>query len=477
STAALPVRRLDSLFNRAAGRRGCSAITGAGANYDTHGGSHECRRGLPFLAEFTMRPRCAVKQSIASTAIPRGPRAFPAIHRGGVTVLEVLFATGIAVFGMVGIASLLAVAGRQASDANNWSEGQAAAQNALSDFVVRGYTNTAWWFVFNDLNPVSFPAQFENYSGAARPRGTTSGGSRTLNRHAVCIDPYFFSDPTTVENLQSAFSPSQPYRPGLFPYFQDDFNPLAPTTTLPSGNAARLLRVGLKRSLSEVPPRPLSAKAADRQFQLLDDLAITTDDDDKTLPAERVFSGGAAQGSTKGEYSWFATLCPREVTSSIEVPNAISPENLYTLSVVVCKRRDRAFYVPASGQQGPVGERVVAVTSTANFKGGSGGRVILSAARDPLNADQDISESLRAGDWVMLCREQAFPGGGLGTICRWYRVLTLDIETDISAGTSWSRNVVLDGPDWVFDFTNANPTQATLVSGVVTVVERVIPVH
>ena len=56
-------------------------------------------------------------------------------------------------------------------------------------------------------------------------------------------------------------------------------------------------------------------------------------------------------------------------------------------------------------------------------------------------------------------------------------MLTLDIETDITAGTSWSRSVVLDGPDWVFDFTNANPTQATLVSGVVTVVERVIPVR
>ncbi|MEZ6076524.1 MAG: hypothetical protein R3C56_12950 [Pirellulaceae bacterium] len=60
--------------------------------------------------------------------------------------------------------------------------------------------------------------------------------------------------------------------------------------------------------------------------------------------------------------------------------------------------------------------------------------MILSAARDPLNADQDISRVVAEnGDWVMLCREQAFPGGGLGTICRWYRVLTLDIETDITA--------------------------------------------
>src|SRR5690606_27161567 len=70
--------------------------------------------------------------------------------RAGVTSLQVLFASGIAVFGLVGIASLIAVAGRQASDANSWSEGQSAARYALSDFIVRGYNNSANWTVFDD---------------------------------------------------------------------------------------------------------------------------------------------------------------------------------------------------------------------------------------------------------------------------------------------------------------------------------------
>ncbi len=409
---------------------------------------------------------------------------FCTVARRGVTVLEVLFATGIAVFGMVGIASLLAVGGRQASDANNWSEGQAAAQNALSDFVVRGYGNSALWSAFNDQATGSLSNHFIPFNSVLSPlsRYTSTGGNRTDNRHAVCIDPYFFSDPTTADNVISAFPNTQPYRPGLFPYFQDDFNPLDPTTGL-GGNAARLLRVSVQNPTGGL----LSAQAAKRQFQLLDDLAITTDDDDKTLPAERVLSflsgGVAAQGLSNGEYSWFATLCPREVSSSIEVPNTISPENLFTLSIVVCKRRDRAFFVPASGMQGPLGERVVAVTppydavtnTIIQFKGGSGGRVILSAARDPNDPALDISESLRAGDWVMLCKESSLGGGGLMTICRWYRVLTLDIETDISAGSNWKRSVILDGPDWVFDTTY--PTQATLVNGVITVVERVISIR
>ncbi len=68
------------------------------------------------------------------------------------------------------------------------------------------------------------------------------------------------------------------------------------------------------------------------------------------------------------------------------------------------------------------------------------------------------------------------PGIGSMTICRWYRVLTLDVETEIGAGV-WSRNVILDGPDWEFNHPRDTPTQATLVSGVVTVVERVIAVR
>jgi Tfp pilus assembly protein PilV len=45
--------------------------------------------------------------------------------RRGVTVLEVLFATGIAIFGLLGIYSLLPLAARQANEANEATEGQA----------------------------------------------------------------------------------------------------------------------------------------------------------------------------------------------------------------------------------------------------------------------------------------------------------------------------------------------------------------
>ena len=45
--------------------------------------------------------------------------------RSGVTILEVLFAIGIAIIGLLGIASILPLAGRQASDSNRAAEAQA----------------------------------------------------------------------------------------------------------------------------------------------------------------------------------------------------------------------------------------------------------------------------------------------------------------------------------------------------------------
>ncbi len=430
--------------------------------------------------------------------------------RAGVTIIEVLFASGIAVFGLVGIASLLAVGGRQASDANGWSEGQTAAQFALSDFSVRGYDHSVNWRFYNDQR--SSDDRFVNYLGVSPlARATTATGMRTANRYAVCIDPYFFSDATTLNNLNNSFPPLdasnnfQRYRPGLFPYYQDDFDPMNPAAGL-GGNAGRLLRVSLR-----VGNGQLSSKAIDRLFQFQDDLAVTTSeqnlnlpgdsDDDTTLPAQRVMNflpSGVAQGKVEGKYSWFATLCPRELTASeqsdltLSLNKIGSPENLFTLSIVVCKNRDRTFYIPSPGEQGPQGERVVSVLvpndpttglpiNPYRFNGGSGGLVTLSACldEDGINPNWNISDSLRPGDWVMLCREQPLNSdgsGGLSTICRWYRILTADL--DPAFGTSpdtWSRTVVLDGPDWVFD---ANyPTQATLVSGVVTVVERAIRVQ
>ncbi len=400
--------------------------------------------------------------------------------RNGVTVIEVLFATGIAIFGLVGIASLISVAGRQASDANKSTEGQAAGQIAYSEFVTRGMNDSSRWRWYNDQLTSARFVNFDSLSGVLR--ATSVGGARTNFRHAVCIDPGFFADSTTASAIQTTFPSTQLFRPGLFPYFQDNYDPMDPAVLL-SANLGRLLRLSLGSSSGV-----LSAKSAERIFQLADDLAISIDEDDKTLPTERFFSRMASsalgQSLSNGEYSWFATLCPREPSAREIAAGLVStttPEIMHTLSIVVCKRRDRSFTTSVV----PEGERVLAVVGTvphnpavfpASFRGGSGGRVVLAASA-PLVSDPariTVNDSLRVGDWLMLCKQQSLGGTNLGTICRWYRVIAVDNEVDdTSTPGVWYRNVILDGPDWVFD---AIPTQAIVVNGVVSVVERVIAV-
>jgi hypothetical protein len=404
--------------------------------------------------------------------------------RDAVTIIEVLFATAIAVFGLVGIASLIGVAGKQASQSNAATISQALANQWFGDFVVRGFNSSPNWRVYNDqITPATALANrfiaFDN-SGTL-PAGTQSGGTRVAYRHAICIDPLFFNDPSNLTELLGSFPNTQAYRPGLFPYYQDDLNPLSdpflltPTPAF-SANRPRLLRVGLHDPSSSLGT--LTSAQVNRLFMSFDDQVVsvanvddpttTVDERDRTAPAFRRLATGSDPKkdflntfASNGEYSWFATLCPRELLPT----ETAKEEYLYTMSLVVTKRRDRIFF-NATASGAPEGERIADVTATANFQGGSGGRVVLSGTLG-------VSNKLGTGDWVMLSRYQSATGS---VVVRWFRVISLDTKPteDKTTGT-WTRSVSLDGPDWIFD---ANfPTQATLVSNVVTVFERVVEVQ
>ncbi len=204
----------------------------------------------------------------------------------------------------------------------------------------------------------------------------------------------------------------------------------------------------------------------------VDDPSTTIDERDPSAPPTRRLGVGGGQFASNGEYSWFATLCPRELVPVNQLGRTpgetVKQEYLYTMSLVVTKRRDRMFFKPtASGAElVPAGERIADVTATANFQGGSGGRVLLSGS---LGVDNKLS----TGDWVMLSRYQSAAGS---VVVRWFRVIGLDSKPYEDKATGiWTRNVSLDGPDWVFD--PAFPTQATLVNNVVTVFERVVEVQ
>ncbi len=396
-------------------------------------------------------------------------------RRAGITVLEVLFAAGIAVFGLVGIATLISVAGRQATQANELSHAQVLGMAWYSDFKVRGFDEGARWLRYNDLTRTYVP--FVNSADILS--GTSVNSQRSGNRHAICIDPHFFCDATTAAALPSFPTTSgQAYRPGLFPYYQDNFEPLStpfpdPVRSLSpvftSVDMPRLLRVSLRNQITDAGP--MVTDLINRFFSSGDEAAQTASKDDATLPVARVDNG--SRFSTRGEYSWFATLCPREFNAQ-EVNHMSGTaykqaENEYTLSVVVTRRRDRQLFLPTDPgpENTPQGERLLNVSAPVNFVGGSGGRVTLSASIN-------VSDKIKIGDWVMLARHQGVASLGRSVVVRWYRVIGVESEATVDLTTNtWSRDVTLDGPDWVFGG-GPNATQATLVNGVVTVLERVV---
>ena len=398
--------------------------------------------------------------------------------RQGTTILEVLFATVIAVGGLLGVASLLLMGGRYASQANESTEAQGFSHQWYNVFQAREFNNPSRWSWFNDQTKTFGPY---NASAMVSPAGSTTTATSSAFRHAICIDPSFYSDPLTLgEFTTSTFDSSQAYRPGLFPYYHDNYNPLSnpySPATLPAPtspgivNQPRMLRMHLADpTTGSVLPRSL----VEQIFMSVDDVATMLPEDmtppqDKALPAQRLFEASGARRTSSGEYSWLATLCPRE-------NNTLGPltasERFYTLSIVVMHRRERGWFAATDSEPDsmPQGERLLAVTpQSGNFSGGFAGRVAVSSSTG-------VDSTIRSGDWMMFARTLAGDAVNHSNVFRWYRVVGVDADPVVDDVTGvWSQNVVLEGPDWTF----AGPaysTQATLLTNVVSVYERVISV-
>lgn len=274
-------------------------------------------------------------------------------NRVGTTILEVLFATGIVIVGLIGIASILPVAIRNSTQSNTSAEGLSLGLAWADSFLVRGLhqprpanSDPAFrWVWYRDYGGRNVSLGWENalhdfpFSGSTDPavsacwervwkpsplaRRTPSRSSnatsitkvdRIWGRLPVCIDPYFMTSTTTVGRMTSANGGNtQAIRPGgyraaVFPYYDDGFNPLVnplsisqPTTPI---DQPRMLRVSLafgQQAPTSLPPAgpPPSGHLASRQliqnlFSSVDDLAGDTyqeaDAVDRTSPiAKRLF--------------------------------------------------------------------------------------------------------------------------------------------------------------------------------------------
>ena len=407
----------------------------------------------------------------------------------GITLVEVLFAVGIIVVGLLGMAGLLAVAGSEMRKGLNADAMSTVATNASSEFDIRSMRSTSLYLRYN--------------RASARFQGFTPGPGMSF-----CIDPGFIAyrtaqvpDPVNTGNTVPGI-PVNPLQQNqtLLPFQgSGDYFPYSPITTDPTLNLeARMPRITLRRT---VGGGPMGLLQAGELFVGHDDLSYQRND--ALVAPSQIYATDASANRIKrlnlGQYTWFATVTP-EITGAISTG---LENDRFILSIVVLEGRDfrDTYHVGLDGEPGDAGtdddgntltddvlelgyagsddkysyslesERVVEVVITGS--GISGGEVMLKA---PTAAQL----TLRPSDWIMLSANSS-----VGSIFRWYRVSYTESEvklvTDPSNGNPlyYKRNAVLEGadwnrPEWFPNQTLFYPTQATIMNDIIGVYQRPI---
>lgn len=319
-------------------------------------------------------------------------------YRQGTTLMEVLFAIGIVLVGLVGIAALIPLAGRQVADSKTATLAASMAQNAYRSIEAANMhvpsTDRPWLIARDDPNHPT-GQQFTAYGSfeslineeatwvaleavkAGVPNAVALPMSRAYaSRRGYCIDPLFWSTQPfdrlktpPVPLAQGATSGDFPYRRSRFPYFHERFNPVDgvdltknavirtneisnhPTPLAVDAAAPpRMTRISYAAS-PFAPYIPSRSRFAESIFASTDDVTNPLSSGDRSLNGIRGYftqGSGMAMGenlmqvaSSQG-ISWLATLAPLEQAGSIV-------NSQFRLSVILFAGRDRSFQAPGSG--------------------------------------------------------------------------------------------------------------------------------
>ena len=405
--------------------------------------------------------------------------------RSAVTLVEVIFSIGVVLIGLLGLLSILPLAGKRAQDAISLSVAPVSANNVQAQLLANK-------FLADDrLGAITFGAIDPSAVGESNPDlqgGPEFPATFPLNYYQQVLQgidpppvtPSFCIDPMCASLMSTPYNALTPnsYYVGCFPYFKQNHDPMKDPS---SGNSTswptrqpRMFRVGVKEDSSSTFTRFINVTEALRLTENQDDLIITRGSD-KSLPATfksgqvAPVTGGLEYGKRipSGEYSWIATVNPL-------------PGGVYaSVSVVVIRRRLRSFDAsnntnpPTTAEGNAIGERLAYVTYASGFNGGAGGIVHLAS-------NANTVPKILPGSWIMLSRFSQIASDKLIDYHRWYRVVSVDgKEERYAAGTLytptnpppdsgitpsgftnnvWLQKITLDGPDWNFNYPSGYAT-------------------
>ena len=368
-------------------------------------------------------------------------------HPTGITLIEVMFSAGIALFGVLVVVALVPLAGNEVRIGLQTDRMAALGRNAVKEFDIRGMRNPNQWCrfdgsaVYRDAAPgnVGWFTGVVNNNARFRPQPQSYAiDPRFVTRHGEVPFPYSHNAKWTIPRLSLRTKHPIP---------------------LPNGNPQYLpLTVNVQ-----------SVLAADQLFMARDDLVLIFPDD-RTLLSRPSFGSPIRKRQYRGELSWLATVVPLNINVANQANRQYNDE--YLLSIVVFSARNMALEKAnaVDSEVANVAERTTNVILTG---GGIGGGEI--QLRHPIHKNvtnrQLYAENvlkLQTNSWLMLSGHLA-NNNSRKRHYRWYRVL--NVSPAVVQKRVATRNVMLQGADW--ELANNN-TQATIMEGVVGVFERKI---
>lgn len=415
--------------------------------------------------------------------------------RQGISLLEVLISMFVLLFGLMGVASIFPVGNHYAGRGEQFDRSSALAEAGFADLKARGILRPERWYYANrpnadnQLNVTPAPVIRPNVSDFNVPAGSSNGPG-----YGFVIDP--------TGTALGLYDPSAPMTASLdyFPYIDlsnapsvsGNANTEMPAAWKPAGTTPGLVgdRWPLRR-LSLPVPNPsnptgpsilMNEKVAETIFRLHDDVTNELPKESDRPGVQRWLADPNGAPLTQpwnhrllarqyaGKYSWIATVVPTSPESvlALQPVNSRFGSDLYEVSVAVFN--DREAMPPSAAT-----ERTI---SAQMLQGGE--LLIYDANYDNVDA---AAKGIRPGNWIAVAGvHPTNPAGQF--LLRWYRVLSIDDETDTSltTGPNPLRRLMLDGPEWPLTDTGggvraANDLRAILLPGVISVSTQMLPME
>ena len=407
----------------------------------------------------------------------------------GISLLEVLISMFVLLFGLMGVAAIFPVGNHYAGRGEQFDRGASLAEAGFADLKARGMLKPEAWYYASkpnaddQLNVTPAPVIRPTFADFNVPFGSNNGPG-----YAFVVDP--------MSTALGVYDPAAPITANLdyFPYIHlinastpdGAVNTLMPSAWQPSGSNPGLVgeKWPLRRvTLAQSAGTLLTPRVAETIFRLRDDVTneLPKENDRPGIqrwatdpagyPADQPWNHTLLARSYTGNYSWLATVVPTSTESlaAMQPMNSRFGSDLYEVSVVVFNKREA---LPPSAAT----ERMIEAQMLQGNE-----LIIYGTNSDPDLAAENVKnavEGIRPGNWIAVAGVHPTTGVFL---LKWYRILSIDDETDVTTGPNPMRRAMLDGPDWPMTtnsgLTSANNLRAILLPGVISVATQMLPME